>query len=341
MNITTYAVDLAKDVFQVHGYDRQGQRVWVRRLNRTKFQRFCAELTPGVRVVMEATRSAHHWGRLLQGRDVRVELLPPQHVKALLMGNKTDANDADAIYEASLRPKLRRVPVKTCAQQALLTEHRVREARIKTRTQTINQIRGLLAEFGVVLGARGAPLRRALPAVLEDAENTLPDAVRLLLAEALEDLLHLDARIEASERRLFEVARSTPACRRLLAVEGLGPITATALVASVGEGRGFERARPFASSLGLVPREYSSGHRRQLGPITKRGNPYLRKLLIHGARAVVRAAGPKTDARSRWIQTLQARRGLHKTVVALANKNARIVWALLRSGHDYRQPQAA
>jgi transposase len=265
-----------------------------------------------------------------------VKLLPPQHVKAMLIGNKTDANDADAIFEASLRPKVKPVPVKSAEQQAILAEHRRREALIRDRTRTINQMRGLLREFGILIAARNGPFRRQVVGVLEDAENGLPWRLRTLLAEAREDLLHLDAQLAKIDARLGELARQDPLCQRLRAIEGIGPISATALAASLGEGPRFTRSRQFAASLGLVPREHSSGHQRRLGSITKRGNGYLRYLLVHGARSVIRTSGHKTDPRSRWLQALMARAGHNRTTVALANKNARIVWAVFHSGQPYR-----
>lgn len=336
MNATTFSVDLASQVFQVHGYDRQQQRVSKKRLSRSRFQAWCEALPAGTRVVMEATGSAHHWGRVLQARGVRVKLLPPQHVKAMLIGNKTDANDADAIFEASWRPKVKPVPVKSAAQQAILAEHRRREGLIRDRTRTLNQMRGLLREFGILIGARNGPFRRQVAGVLADAENGLPWRLRTLLAEAREDLLHLDGQLGKIDARLELLARQDPLCRRLQAIEGIGPVSATALAASLGEGRRFSRARQFAASLGLVPREHSSGTQHRLGSITKRGNGYLRYLLVHGARSVIRTAGHKTDPRSRWLQSLEARAGHNKTTVALANKNARIVWAVFQSGQPYR-----
>ncbi|HET7930813.1 MAG TPA: IS110 family transposase [Rhodanobacteraceae bacterium] len=340
MNATTYAVDLASQVFQVHGYDRQGMRVSKRRLSRGRFRGWCDSVPAGTLVVMEATGSAHHWGRVLQAREVRVKLMPPQHVAAMLIGNKTDANDADAIFETSLRPKVRPVPVKTAEQQAILAEHRRREGLIRNRTRTINQLRALLREFGIVLVTRDGPFRRQIPQVLEDAGNGLPWRLRTLLAEVFEDLVQLDVQIAKIDRRLEELARQDPLCQRLQAIEGIGPISATALRATLGQDRRFARSRQFAASLGLVPSEHSSGQQRRLGSITKRGNGYLRYLLVHGARSVVRTVGNKTDPRSRWIQALQARVGFKRAVVALANKNARIVWALFQSGTPYRPARA-
>lgn len=336
MNVTTFSVDLASKVFQVHGYDRQQQRISKQRLSRARFQAWCETLPEGTRVAMEATGSAHHWGRVLQARGVRVKLLPPQHVKAMLIGNKTDANDADAIFEASLRPKVKAVPVKTAEQQAVLAEHRRREGLIRDRTRTINQMRGMLREFGILIAARNGPFRRQVAGILEDGGNGLPWRLRTLLAEVREDLVRLDDPIRKIDARLQQLARQDPLCQRLQAIEGIGPISATALAASLGEGKRFTRSRQFAASLGLLPREHSSGDPRRLGSITKRGNGYLRYLLVHGARSVIRTAGHKTDPRSRWLQALQARAGHNRTAVALANKNARIVWAVFQSGQPYR-----
>lgn len=339
MNATTYAVDLASQVFQVHGFDPHGQRVYVRRLKRAAFVRWCDQVPAGTCVRMEATGAAHHWGRVLQARGVRVELLPPQHVKALVIGNKTDANDADAIYEAGLRPRVRAVTVKTVAQQALQACHRLREGRIRDRTRLLNQIRGMLAEFGLVLPRGAARVRRQLPALLEDAENELPDLMRELLAGCLLDLAALNARIARLEHCLDAAAANSPDCQRMLAVEGIGPLTATAALGPVADRR-ITRARAFAASLGLTPREHSSGTQRRLGHITKRGNSYLRKLLIHGARSAVYATRRKHDPRSCWMTALEQRLGTNKAAVAVANKNARILWALVHQHQAYRRPKA-
>lgn len=340
MNATTYAVDLASQVFQVHGYDQRGQRVVARRLKRDLFVRWCQQLPAGVCVRMEATGAAHHWGRLLAARGVRVQLLPPQHVKALVMGNKTDANDADAIYEAGLRPKVRAVAVKTPAQQALQACHRLREGRVRDRTRLLNQIRGMLAEFGLVLPRGAAQVPLQLPGILEDAANELPDMMRELLTGCLDDLARLTTRIARLDQCLEQAAAASPDCRRMLKVEGIGPLTATAAIGPLADRR-ITRARAFAASLGITPREHSSGTQRRLGHITKRGNGYLRKLLIHGARSALYAARRKHDPRSRWMTALEQRLGTNKAAVAIANKNARILWALMHHQQDYRRPKAA
>lgn len=336
MNITTFSMDIAKNVFQIQGYTGRREKVLIKRLKRGKVLSFYAEQEGRCRVVMEACGSAHYWGRELAGLGYEVILLPAQHVSALVVGNKTDAHDADAIYEASLRPKIRPVPLKSEEQQALLAVHRIRERLMKGRTALINQIRGLLAEHGVVFSKRVAPLRQGL---VEWFSQTDKEALRELISELWEEWQALDERIKHQDRKLARLYRAIPGCGLIGEIGGIGTVTATALVASVGDARVFDSGRQMSAWLGLTPREHSSGDRRQLQGITKRGDGYLRKLLVHGARAVVQRSRHKTDARSRWIQDLVARRGHNKAVVAVANKNARIVWAMLRTGECYRHPQ--
>lgn len=337
MQITTFAVDLAKTKFQVHGFTAHGEKVLAKTLTRGRLLGFFEGQEGRGRVVMEACGTAHHWARELIKRGYQVELLPAQHVARLVVGNKTDSNDADAIYEAAQRPRIRRVAIKSEAQQEVLAVHRVRERLVKARTTLINQIRGLLSERGVVFGTGVAALRRGLAPWLAEAQGPLAE----LIGELREEWQALDARIARQEARLRATYRSSPGCQLIGAVEGIGELTATAMVASVGDGRAFSSGRQMAAWLGLTPREHSSGARRRLLGITKRGDTYLRTLLIHGARSAVLAARRKTDARSRWIQALVARRGHNVAVVAVANKNARILWALLRTGECYRRPQAA
>jgi transposase len=337
MQVTTFSIDLAKRKFQVHGYSAHGEKIVVKTLTRDKFLAFFRDRPERSRVVMEACATSHHWARQLRSLGFRPELLPAQHVAALVIGQKNDANDADAIYEAAHRPKIRPVPVKSESQQDLLAIHRVRDRLVKTRTALINQVRGLLAERGVVFDKRTATLKRALPRWLEEAQ----DPLKTLIESLLEEWRLLEQRIANLETALKAHYRATPACQRIGAVEGIGVLTATATVASVGDARAFHSGRQFAAWIGLTPRERSSGERRHLGGITKRGDGYLRKLLIHGARSAVRAALRKEDTRSRWIKALITRRGMNKAVVALANKNARILYALLSRGEDYRVPASA
>lgn len=336
MKVTTFSVDVAKTVFQVHGFDGRGERVLARRVRRAELLRFFRARVERCHVVMEACRSSHHWARELRGLGCAPELIAPQHVKALVVGNKTDANDADAIYEASRRPKVGRVAIKTVEQQEVQALHRVRDRLIKARTALLNQIRGILGEVGLVFGERSTALRRALPEVLEDAEAPLSMRLRGLVAELWAEAHALDTRIEWVERQLAQEFKQSEQAQRLDAIEGVGPLIATAVLATVGTGRQFTSGRQFAAWLGLVPKERSSGERRQLGHITKRGDCYLRKLLVHGARAATLAALRKDDPRSRWVKALVARRGHNRAVVAVANKTARIIWALLVSGERYR-----
>lgn len=338
MHITTFAVDLAKNKFQVHGYDCRGQKVFARTLTRKGFSRFFTHREERSRVVMEACAGAHYWARELIKLGYRAELLPPQHVAALVIGSKNDANDADAIFEAAQRPKIRPVAIKSEAQQDVMALHRVRDRLMKARTALTNEIRGLLGERGVVFPKGAATLRGALPLWL--AEQT-PGLLRWQIEQLWEEWQQLEQRIKRQDQQLHQVYRHESACGQIGAVEGIGELTATAVVASIGDGCSFHSARQFAAWLGLVPREHSSGQRHQLLGITKRGEGYLRKLFVHGGRSVVQAAGGKTDARSRWIQALVARRGKNKAAVAVANKNARIVWAMLHTGECYRRSVSA
>jgi transposase len=340
MKVTTYAVDLAKKVFQVHGFDAHGQRVAVKRLRRAGLVRFFHLEAAPCEVVMEACGSAHHWGRELEALGYRVGLIPPQHVKALVVGDKTDANDCDAIYEASRRPKVRWVPVKTVAQQEMLALHGVRARLIKARTALTNQARGFLAEVGQVAPRGAAALRRLIAEHLEEAASALTPGLRQLLAELQEEWDELEGRLVRVERLIRAQHQASEVTRRLAEVPGVGVLTATAVQAKLGAGRQFQRARQASAWVGLVPREESSGERRWLGRITKRGDKYLRALLVHGARSAVLAAHRKDDAHSRWIRGVVARRGHNRAVVAVANKNMRILWAMLAQGTAYRPATA-
>jgi transposase len=288
-------------------------------------------------VGLEACGGAHYWRRVLSRFGHEVRLMAPQFVKAYVKTNKNDAADAEAICEAVDRPNMRFVPAKSVEQQDLQALHRLRTRLIGNRTQLSNQIRGLLAEYGIVLPKQLSQLRRALPMLLEDGDNELTPMGRGLFASLFEELLQLDKRIESFDKQLASIHRQSPQCRRIAEVEGIGPITATALVAAICDGKSFTNGRQLSAWLGLVPRQHSSGDKHRLLGISKRGDPYLRTLLIHGARSVVHRAKGKTDARSRWIAEKQAKLGTPKTCVAVANKNARIVWALLAHEESYRK----
>jgi transposase len=337
MTITRIGIDLAKHVFQLHGVDERGHTVLRRQVSRTHLRPFVAQLQPCL-IGLEACGSAHYWARELTklGHDVR--LMAPQFVAPYRKNDKNDGNDAEAICEAVGRPHMRFVPVKTGDQQAVLTVHRARQLLVAERTALVNQSRGLLAEYGLIVPAGLTALRRAWATLLEAAE--LPALAREVFADLADRLRALDERIAAYDRRVAQLARESEPTQRLMQVRGVGPVTATAAVATVGDARAFRNGRQLAAWLGIVPRQHSSGGTRRLGRITKRGDVYLRTLLIHGARTVLRQVSRRTDATSRWATALKARRGFNKAVVALAAKHARILWALLATGRDY-QPAAA
>ena len=332
--IARLGIDLGKNVFYVFGVDIQGQPVQRKKLRRGELLEFLARLPPCL-IGMEACGGAHHWAREVSklGHDVR--LMAGQFVKPYVKGNKNDYNDAEGICEAVSRPTMRFVAIKTVAQQDVQGLHRMRQSAIKARTALVNQMRGLLAEYGLVFGTSTAQVRRRVPEILEDGENGLTDRFRRWLNDLYEQLQAWDRRIGAYDREVKELFRSDERCGRIAAVEGIGPVVATALVSAYGNGRQFASARQFAAALGLVPRQYSTGGKSRLLGISKCGDRYIRSLMIHGARAVVYRAAKKTDARSRWIQRRVAERGKNRAAVALANKNARIIWALLTREEAY------
>jgi transposase len=337
MDIRVIGLDLAKSVFQVHGVDAAGRAVLTRRLRRGQVLGTLAQIPPCL-VGMEACGGAQHWARALAAQGHRVKLMNPRYVKAYVRTNKSDRADAAAIAEAAGREAVPAVPVKALWQQDLQALHRVRSQLMQSRVALGNQMRGLLAEYGIVLPKGAGALRRALPTMLEDAENGLSGLMRRLLAESHERLVELQGRIEGYNQLLAEVARERPECKALMTVPGLGLLGASALLAFVGNGAGFANARELAAALGVVPRHSGTGGITRPGAISKRGDPYLRTLLVHGARAVLRTAAGKNDRLSRWALAVQARRGANIATVALANKLARIAWAILRHGGAY-QPE--
>jgi transposase len=284
---------------------------------------------------MEACGGAHHWARELQKLGHTVKLIAPQFVKPYVKSNKNDANDAEAICEAVGRPTMRFVSVKTIAQQDLQAIHRIRSELVRQRTAKVNQIRGFLAEYGLVVGRQVATLRRALPELLEDAENGLSFDFRGLLEDLRQDLIRLDERVAEMDKKIHTLAHSMPAAKLLQSIPGIGPISATAIVCAVGDGKQFKRGRDLAAWLGLTPRQQSSGGKDRLLGISKRGDTYLRTLLIQGAKSVLKVVDKKTDPRSLWLQNLCARKHKNIAAVALANKNARIAWALLSNETSY------
>ena len=339
MNITRIGIDLAKNVFEVHGVDAQEQVVVRRTLRRAKVLEYFAQLAPCV-VGMEACGGAHYWARELAklGHDAR--LMAPQFVAPYRKSEKTDRNDAQAICEALGRPSMRFVPVKDEEQQSVMMLHRMRSLLLAERTALVNQTRGLLGEYGIVVGQNIGRLRARLPQILEEGENRLPTLARELFADLHRRLRELDAKIGEYDKRIEQMARASEVAQRLMRVEGIGALTATAIVAAAGDARQFANGRQFAAWMGLVPREYSSGGKIRRGRISKRGDAYLRTLLIHGARVVYRFLGERADPNSLWVRRLAQRRGANKAIVALAAKQARILWVLLAKGCAYEPVRA-
>jgi transposase len=335
MNVTLIGIDLAKSVFQVCGVNRAGKPLFNRAVKRHRLLALLREY-PAATIAMEACSGSNYWGRTLQQFGFQVLLIPPQHVKPFVKGNKNDRNDAFAITEAARRPNLRCVQPRSLAQTDLIQVHRSLDRLVRQRTALINQIRGFLNEYGIVRARGKGQLLAALPELLEDADNGLTPASRALLEELLIEWRGRNAAIERIERRLRNQAQADASARRLMGIKGVAERTATALVAHAGDGCAYRNGRHFAANLGLVPKEYSSGGQQTLGGITKRGNCYLRRLLIQGAWSVVRNAERSEDRLSRWARQLIARRGKHKTVVAVANKLARISWSMLYHQTDYR-----
>ena len=334
MKITTVGIDLAKNVFQVHGVDERGKAVLRKQLKRKDVLSFFANLEPCL-IGMEACGSAHYWARKLTELGHTVRLMSPQFVKPYVKSNKNDRNDAEAICEAVGRPNMRFVPVKTAAMQAVLALHRARQGFVKARTAQANQIRGLLGEFGIVIPKGIAHIAKRLPEILEDGENGLPGMMRQLLERLGEELQALGRQVEEIERQIKLWHRENEQSRKLEAIPGVGPITASAFVAAVGEAKSFKNARQVPVWLGMVPRHEGTGGKVIPGRISKRGDVYLRTLLIHGARAVISHFERKPDQADGWLKKLLARRNRNIAAVALAAKNARIAWALLAHERSY------
>jgi transposase len=337
MKITTSGIDVAKSVFQVHGVDEHGEVVLRRQLRRAQLLLFFSKLEPCL-IGMEACASSHYWARKLTALGHTVRLMAPQFVKPYRKNDKNDGNDAEAICEAVQRPSMRFVPVKRPEQQAELAVHRVRRRLMGQRTALINQLRGLLGEYGLVLAQGANNVRRKLPALLESGSESMPPLALELFQELYEELVALEQRIDAHDRRIERLYRGNPLCQRLGEQEGIGALTATAFVATVAHAAQFRNGRQCAAWLGLVPKQDSSGGKNRLLGITKRGDVYLRTLLVHGARSAMRYSAKRTDPKSRWVEQLRKRRGDNVAAVALAAKHARILWALMVQGQSPAQP---
>ncbi len=335
MRIEVMGIDLAKQLFQLHGVDAQGRALVAKRVSRAKLVETVIHLAPRV-VAMEACGGAHHWARRFRELGMEVRLLHPKFVRPYVKSAKNDARDAEAICEAALRPHMRFVPVKSLEQQDLQSLHRVREQLIRARTALINQTRGLLAEYGVVLPQGAQHFRREVVAALDDAAGGMTALARELFATLIEHLRVLDHRLQALNEQVVSLCRQSERARRLACLPGIGPIVATALLASVGDGRQFHNGRELAAWIGLVPRQHSSGGKARLLGISRSANHYLRTQLIHGARARMRWLEGKDDPRSRWLRAVRDRRGFNRAVVAQANKTARMAWVIMARGEEYR-----
>ena len=340
MKVTTIGIDLAKVVFQVHGVDEGGKTVLRKRLKRKDVLSFFANLERCL-IGMEACGSAHYWARKLSELGHTVRLMAPQFVKPYVKTNKSDRNDAEAICEAVARPSMRFVPVKTADMQAVLALHRARQGFVKARTAQANQIRGLLTEFGIVIPQGIGHIGKRLPEILEDADNGLPGMMRQLIEQLGEQLKVLDKQVGEMERQIKLWHRENEQSRKLEEISGIGPISASAFVATVGDAKSFKNARQVAAWLGMVPRHEGTGGKATLGRISKRGDVYLRTMLIHGARSVIAQIERKPEQADEWLKKLLARRNKNIAAVALAAKNARIAWALLAHERGYQRDYVA
>jgi transposase len=336
MNCRTLGIDLAKQVFQLHGVGEHGHMVVQKRVTRSKLRATIAQL-PACVIGREACRSAQYWAREFEQLGHTAKLISPQFVKPYVKGNKNESRDAEAICEAVTRPHLRFVPLKAVESQDIQAIHRLRSRLIKARTALVNQVRGVLAERGIVIAQGMTRLRKQLPVIVEDDGNALTSLSREVMREVYEELVALDERVTRADPLIKRVFADSESCQKLAKIAGVGPVVATALVAAVGNAKEFTNGRHLATWLGLVPRQCSSGGKERLLGMSKRGDRYLRTLLIHGARATVHRARRKNDARSRWILSLEQRRGKNIATIAIANKNARIAWALLTSDAGYRK----
>lgn len=337
--VCNIGLDIAKNFFQVHGEDQHGKVVITKKLSRCQVVQFFANL-PSCLVGIEACGGAHHWGRQLLelGHDVR--LIPPRLVKPFVINNKTDASDARAICEVVRRPSTKFVQIKSIDQQYLASLHCVRERRIAGRTALINQIRGLLHEIGITIPQGINKFKKEITEIIDENNHFLPDKYYVLFTEMYDEFKQIEEFVKKIDKQIEEMAKSDTNCKRLMEIPGVGLMTATAMVAHFGDCKQFKNGRQLAACIGLTPREYSSGGKQKLGKITKRGDTYIRKLLIQGARVICRiwCAGEiqEYETRKRWLNGVVARRGKFVAAVAQANKTARIIWNILAKGERYR-----
>lgn len=335
MEVAFLGIDLAKNIFQLHGENADGQMVLQRRVRRDRLMVEVEALSPCT-IAIEACTGAFYWQRRFEAAGHRVRIIAPQYVKPFAQHQKNDRNDAAAMCRAVRQPDMRFVPGKTLEQQDIQALHRGRQRLVNHRTALVAQMRGLLLDRGVAFAQSITRARREIRALLENGASEISELFRSMPSQLYAIFLTLDGQIAWFDKEIEKVFRSSETCRRLAKIKGVGPKTATAIVAAVGDGAEFANGRHLAAWMGLVPRQHSSGNRQRLYGISKRGDRHLRTLLIHGARAVVRTSATRNDAQGAWIRDLQARRGAAKTIVAVANKNARVIFAMLKGGTEYR-----
>ena len=335
-HIKVLGIDLAKNVFQLHGTDAKGKCVLRKRLTRSKLIPFVANL-PACTIGIEACGGAHYWGRVFKAHGHEVKMMSPQFVKPYVKSNKSDRNDSEAIAEACTRPHMRFVPLKPTDQQDILMIHRARELVIKQRTSQANQIRGLLNEYGVII-AKGIRQLTHLMRIIEDNALKLTPIARELMMGLYEQFKLSDEQVSKYDKQLKQLSRHHPVCQTIQAIPGVGPLIASAIVATIGDAGAFKNGREVSAWLGLTPKQHSSGERIVLSGLSKRGDRYMRKLLVQGARTAVRVCDNKKDKINRWVTVRKQRGGFNKAAVALANKNARVIWAMMHTGECYRHP---
>ena len=334
MNVTTLGIDIAKNVFQIHGVDMHGKAVMKKRVSRKKLPEVMAQF-PACLVGMEACSGSNYWARKFKEMGHEVKLISPQFVKPYVKSNKNDVHDAEAICEAVGRPNMRFVAAKNIEQQDIQAIHRIRSRLIKNRTAVVNQIRGLLAEYGIVIAQGITKVRKELPCILEDAENELSILGRELFADLYLELQEYDKQVAKYDLKIKQICRSNNVCKLLVKLPGVGPLIATAIVSAIGDAKIFRNGREMSAFLGVVPRQYSSGGKQNLLGISKRGDRYLRCLLIHGARAVLYRTKNLSKKKADWFTSLIERRGRNRAIVAFANKTARLIWAVMIKGEEF------
>ena len=335
MTVAFIGIDLAKNVFQIHGVDADGQAVLKKRVRRERLLLELSDL-PSCRIGIEACTEAFFWQRQFEALGHEVKVIAPQYVKPFLKHQKNDRNDAQAICTALMQPNMKFVPAKSEDQQDIQALHRARRRLVNHRTALVCQMRGLLLDRGVPIPLTLGRARQHIPEILGDQSNGLTEMAREIIADLFDFMLQLDARVKAFDRRIDRVFRASPDCQPIARICGVGAKTATAVVAAVGDGKEFKNGRHMAAWMGLVPRQHSSGDKRVLMGISKRGDKHLRTLLIHGARSVVRVSQRKTDAFSQWVNSIRECRGMNRAIVAVANKNVCIIWAMLRRNEEFR-----